>query len=128
MADLFFVLRIFFATIAIVVLLQIKIDESTLEDRAQNWMRSSSAVDALREVSAGAVKMASQGYQSILSMIDKNMGSAFNREQMAGSRHLGWELGRSQAYTREQEAKRKAAEAAAKRGDDRSLDADEPRE
>ncbi|MCM2282090.1 MAG: hypothetical protein NDI61_09615 [Bdellovibrionaceae bacterium] len=110
MGDIIFAIRMLVITVVIVVLMQIKLGDATLETHAHQWMRSSAAVEALQDVSKGAVKAMSQGYQALLAMIDRNVGGGFSREQMAGSRSLGLGLERSAGYEKDLENKRRAAD------------------
>lgn len=107
MGDVLFAVRMLVITVVIAVFLQIKIGGMTLEARAHSWVQTSSAVETLREVSRGAVKMIRVGYKTAVNLIDANLSSGFNRDQMAGSRSLNFgSAGRSEAYERDQEARR----------------------
>ncbi len=102
MADLFFIIRIMLTTVVIVILMQIKIGSFTLEDHAAEWARQSRIVEALRGVSAGAVKALTEGYKSLTSMLDAKVETSLNKAQVAGSRSLDLAFEHSQAFVEEQ--------------------------
>jgi hypothetical protein len=62
MGEFFFVLKTMVFTIALILCLQIKIGQTTIEQRSLTWMRQSIAIDALRGVADGAVSVAGEGY------------------------------------------------------------------
>lgn len=113
MGDIFFAIRMLVVTIVIAVLMQIKIGDMTLETHAHSWVQSSSAVESLREIAQGGVRMIRVGYKTVVNLIDAKVGAGFNRDQMAGSRSLSLGLERSAAFEKEQEAKRRAEAATA---------------
>jgi hypothetical protein len=57
MSELFFCLKTFVLTIAIVLALQLQVGERTLESHAMMFMQSSAVVTPLNNVARGAAKM-----------------------------------------------------------------------
>ncbi len=90
------------STVVIVILMQIKIGPLTLEDHAAEWARQSRAVEALRGVSAGAVKALTEGYKSMVSTLDLTVGTGLSKAQVAGSRSLDLAFEKSEAFVKEQ--------------------------
>ncbi len=73
MSEVFFVLKTLIVTIAIVLLLQIRIGRSTLEQHSLTWLHSSTAVEALRGVADGAVAAGFNGVNWIKATYQKKM-------------------------------------------------------
>lgn len=109
MGDIFFGLRMFGITLAMVVALQIKVGDETIERISLAWIGSSSVVESLREVSNGGIKALSQAYRWASGSVDAKINRAFRSEAEPGSRSLGLSLDRSEAYKASQQAKRRAA-------------------
>ena len=61
MADFFFVVKTFLFTIALVVLMQIKVGESTIEDRTHAFIQESGIHKTLSKVAVGAVTVMKDG-------------------------------------------------------------------
>ncbi len=113
MSDLFFIIRMMVLTVVIVLIMQIKIGPSTLEQHSADWIHNSSVVSSLRLVSDGAVKALTQTYKSVAAILDTNIGKVFRKDEMPGSRHAAFQLKRSEQYFKNEEAKQAAAAATA---------------
>jgi hypothetical protein len=61
MADLFFVVKTFLFTLALIVLMQIKIGEYTVEERTHTWIQESAIHSTLTKVAVGAVTAMKDG-------------------------------------------------------------------
>lgn len=57
MRDLFFVLKTFILTVAVILAMQVQLGERTIESHAQQWIESSAVVAPLNAVAKGAAKM-----------------------------------------------------------------------
>ena len=55
MSDFFFVVKCALATLVILVFMQMRIGNRTIEQHSLNWIQTSSAVEELRGVAEGAV-------------------------------------------------------------------------
>lgn len=76
MADFFFIVKSFLITLGLVVLMQIKIGETTIEDRAYEWIRGSAVHSTLSRVAAGAVTALNDGMQTVSYWISDEVPSA----------------------------------------------------
>ena len=65
MADLFFVVKTFLFTLALVVLMQIKIGELTIEDHTHAYIQDSAIHTTLAKVATGAVVAMKDGVQYV---------------------------------------------------------------
>lgn len=83
MGDFFFVIKTLLLTIVIVMLLQIKIGPTTLEQKSLNWMRESNAVHALRGVAEGATVAIDEGVAWVSKLVRSE--SASSRREESGS-------------------------------------------
>lgn len=111
MTDLLFVIRMVIITVVIVLLMQIKIGPATIEQHSTEWLHSSSAVASLQGVSEGAVKVLTQTYKAVVTSLDTNIGKVFRKDEMPGTRAAAFGFQRSAEFMRNEEAKKKAAEA-----------------
>jgi hypothetical protein len=110
MGDMLFVIRMLVLTVIVVIVMQVKIGDTTIEAQVQSWLSRSPAVETLREVAHSAVKVVSVGYKMAISLIDAKLSASFNREQMAGSRSIDLGLRRSESYEREKAEKERNAQ------------------
>lgn len=127
MGDIFFGLRMFAITLAMVVALQIKVGDETIERISLAWIGSSSVVASLRDVSNGGIKALSQAYRWAAGSVDAKINRAFRSEAEPGVRSLGLTLERSEGYKASQQAKRRAA-SLEDSGSDEAPSHDEPSE
>lgn len=72
MADFFFVVKTFLLTIALVVVMQIRVGEYTIEDRAQAWIHESEIHHTLGRVAVGAVAVMKDGVDYVQTWIAGN--------------------------------------------------------
>lgn len=61
MADLMFVVKTFLFTLALVVLMQIKVGDRTIEERSHQWIQHSAIHKTLGKVATGAVTAMKDG-------------------------------------------------------------------
>ncbi len=61
MADFFFVVKTLLFTLALVVLMQIRVGESTIEERSHEWIQGSAIHRTLGKVALGAVTVMKDG-------------------------------------------------------------------
>ena len=55
MKDIFFIFRVLMLTVAAILVFQIKVGETTLEQKSEAWVRGSALVTPLQEVADGTV-------------------------------------------------------------------------
>lgn len=65
MADLFFVVKAFLFTLALVVVLQIRIGEETIEERSHEFIQNSAIHRTLGKVALGAVTVLKDGVDNV---------------------------------------------------------------
>ncbi len=61
MADFFFVVKTFLFTLALVVVMQIRIGDATIEERSHEWIQESAIHRTLGKVAFGAVTVMKDG-------------------------------------------------------------------
>lgn len=107
MSDVFFVLKSLVVTVVLVFLMQIRIGPATIEQHSLAWLQNSVFVDNLRNVAAGAIKAATNGYQSLTGGAHEEpvVSNDAAAKPAPGSRLERFRLKRSDAYYREQERK-----------------------
>lgn len=65
MADFFFVVKTFLFTLAIVVMMQIRVGDYTIEERSHEWIQESAIHRTLGKVALGAVTVMKDGVQYV---------------------------------------------------------------
>lgn len=111
MSEVFFVLKSFAVTIALIFLMQVKVGHSTVQHHLMGWLDDSVAVDGLRYVAEGAVNLGSRAYDYGSHLVGA-MTSKVSKTENA-SRGYSFEIKRSDAYykqKRREEAKKKASQ------------------
>lgn len=102
MSELFFFLKCFVMALVFIVLLQIRMGDSTLEDRAMSWVRQSSLVQPLQEVAQGGVTVIREGWKGLANKVGSKFNSTFSSDQFPGARSINLQWERSRAALREQ--------------------------
>jgi hypothetical protein len=77
--------------------MQMKIGEKTAEFYAYSYLTNSWLSERVQEVTAGGVKLASDGYKKI----SKNLGATFDKNNSEGNRKIMNGFKRSEAYLKE---------------------------
>ncbi len=86
-------------TLFIVLLLQVKVGDSTLEERAVFWFRSSPLVRPMQRVVDGGVRVLQQSFGRLTGLFDWSLKGQLR--QQPGHRDLNFQLERSRKYIRE---------------------------
>ena len=102
-------------TIVVVIVMQIKIGEFTLEQRATTWARQSAIAQPLQEVAHGGLLAIRDGWRKFYGMFSGEVQKIIGSDEAPGNRNLGITFERSKKYFEEQadKAKRVAREKAA---------------
>lgn len=100
--DLFFILKSLFLTCVVILLLQIKLGDFTLEEHSMSWLRESHAASFLQEVSHGGVLVIKRTYGAIVSQFETKWDQALDREKIPGYRQLKLKAKRSAEFMEEQ--------------------------
>ena len=87
-------------TILIVLLLQIKIGNDTIEDQAVFWFHSSSLVQPMQTVVDGGVKLIRNTLNGVVNLFHFKVFQKVS--ERAGNRDLNFKIERSREYIREQ--------------------------
>ena len=86
-------------TLVVVILLQVKIGEFTLEQRAIDWYRSSSVTQPVQQVADGGAKIVRDAVNKIANILKVDLFSKVSNRP--GNRDLGVRIERSKEYLRE---------------------------
>jgi hypothetical protein len=105
MSDIFFFLRVMAITLVVVLLMQIRLGSSTIEDHALNFITSSTITKPIDDVAAGAVKLIRNTWSKFTRSINTSFSNAMRSDNQPGSRNLGLTMQRSQEYVKEKAAK-----------------------
>ncbi len=111
MRDIFFVVRMIVITFALILTMQIQINDRTLEERSLAWIRTSPVVEELQKIADAGVIGARKVWGNLTSKFGDNVFKGFKSEDKPGNRlRASWE--RSKVYIEEKarEAKEKVQE------------------
>lgn len=110
--DILFFIKCLVMTFIVVILLQVKIGNMTLEERTKNWAAESSLVAPLEDVAKGGVKGIREAWKSLTGNFSKKIKNQFENNNVPGQRTLGVKLERSKKYISEkmEQAQEKAIE------------------
>ena len=95
-------------TLIIVFLLQIRVGNSTLEEKAMFWIHDSYIMAPVQKAAEGAVLMIRDSWNALTKNINTKYADSVKRENQPGFRDVKIHFDRSKAYLEEQA--RKAAE------------------
>lgn len=85
MMDFLFFVKTFLLTVAVVVMMQIKVSEKSIESHAMSWVQSSAVVAPLNGVAKGAAKMARDLTAMISAKIKSNTKKQKRLEETASA-------------------------------------------
>lgn len=101
MAEFVFVLKCLVVTIAIVVLCQIRVGQSTIEGHALAWLHRSAVSEALQDVAEGAVKVGKRGQRAAGSLMGYDEPREIASTENASTGYF--KVKRSAAYQRQKQ-------------------------
>ena len=104
MSELVFTLKMAAITFVIVLLMQVRVGDTTIEDHAHLWIQTAAPVLFLRDVAEGGLAAAHDGWAKVTSGIKTKYWSKYDSSKMPGQRKLGLP-DRSDAYLEEQRIK-----------------------
>mgnify|MGYP006908292115 CR=1 FL=1 len=107
MRELFFIFKSLALTIAIVIVFQIKVGETNLEQKTMLWVQSSPLVAPLQEVADGGLKVLRETWKKLFGQINSKFFQSVDSENTPGKRSLGLQLERSRQYLSKQTEKAK---------------------
>ncbi len=108
MADIVFVLKCLLVTVVVVVLLQIRVGQRTVEGHAMTWLHHSTVSHHLQDVAEGAVKAGGQAKRGVASLLGYDQPVETETSTAEASREW-FKIKRSAAYHRQKEREAKLA-------------------
>lgn len=87
MSAFFFVVKTVILTVVIVILLQVRVGRSTIEEHSLAWMHRSQAMEALRGVADGAVAAGINGFYWVKDAVQKKLGGGSGGAPPKSDRH-----------------------------------------
>ena len=107
MSELFLIAKAMFLTVVVVIVLQVKVGDYTLEEKAKIYALNSPMAEPLMEVAKGGAKVITHGWGKLLSLMGNNISDFFNGDRTPGKRSLQLDLDRSKKYLEEAAEKAK---------------------
>lgn len=107
MSDILFFIKTLFITFIFIVVLQVKVGDLTLEQRAAHWARTSEVMEPVKQAARGGVVVIHQTWNRLTSHLGDKAQAVFKSEDSPGRRHLKFQLDRSTKYLKEQAEKAK---------------------
>lgn len=86
MRDLFFVFRMVIITFALILTMQVQINNRTIEERSLAWIRTSPYVDELQKIADAGVIGARKLWGHITSQFSDGVFKGFKSEERPGNR------------------------------------------
>lgn len=105
MSNLMFFVRCLFITAVFIILMQVRVGEITLEEKAMSWMSSSLVIEPIQQVADGAVKIIRDSIRKVSSGFKTNFWQSISSEKSPGTRQMEFDLNRSKAYLEEKTRK-----------------------
>ena len=102
MSDIFFFIKIIILTSIFTILMQIKIGETTLEQKTEVMIKESYFGQTMVEVAQGAIHALRDVYKSLLDNVDSKVTKELDQKNIPGHRSFGVELKRSKEFLSEQ--------------------------
>jgi hypothetical protein len=96
--DTFFIIKMLIFTTIMVVLLQIKIGDYTLEQKSMIFISQSELMIPVNEVAHGGVVAIKHGFNHVVNMFSSKAKGVFNKENLPGHRSIGLQLRRSKEF------------------------------
>jgi ABC-type molybdate transport system substrate-binding protein len=81
MGEVVFVIKSLIMTIVVIVCLQIRVGQQTVEGHAMNWIHNSAISQHLQDVAEGAVKLAVEGKKAVVEFIGSSSTSDFRKAE-----------------------------------------------
>lgn len=107
MLDFMFFVKTLIVTVFIVSLMQIKAGESTIENHAAHWIRTTPLTEPLKSTAEAGAKAVRDSARWLSAQFQKQTRRIFGSERAQGARESTFKLKRSAAYEEEQSAKDK---------------------
>ena len=114
MKDIFFIFRVLMLTVTAILIFQVKVGETTLEQKSEAWIRSSTLVTPLQEVADGTVVVIHKLIKKAEAFLASRVGSTVKAaatevvdDNQPGRRQLKMHLERSKDFLKEKAGKAK---------------------
>lgn len=108
MRDLFFVIRMVIITLALILAMQIQINNRTVEERSLAWIRTSPYIEELQKIADAGVIGVRKIWGSITSLYSDGVFKGFKSEDRPGNRlKASWERSKTFFEEKSREAKDK---------------------
>ena len=114
MGEMFFIAKSLVITVVVIVVMQVKVGETTIEQKTLHWIESSPVVLPVQEVALGGVKVVRETWKKIFGNLNNKFWNSVDQQNAPGKRDLKFTLERSEEFLRRQADKlqEKAQEAA----------------
>ena len=108
MGTLFLVSRATVATVIVIIFLQIRTGDQTLEQRSENFIRQSTMIGHLQQVADGALVVLQKLMGQVGQVFETKVSKTIDTSNLPGNR-LNIDISRSREFLREQAARAKKA-------------------
>ena len=111
MSELAFAIKMAVIAFVVVILMQIRVGDESVENHAHNFIQTSAAVLYLREVAEGGLAAVHDGWSKLTSNIKTRYWSKYDSKNAPGQRQLEMTIDRSEAYLEAQKERKDKVEA-----------------
>ena len=100
MGDIFFIIRMAVYTVVLVIVMQVKIGPTTIEEKVIDFTHNSSFSETIQKVAEGAVRIIGIGYNKTVQNVESAFSKNHLKENIPGQR-LKETLGSTKSTLRE---------------------------
>ena len=101
MSELFLIAKAMVLTVVVVIVMQVKVGDYTLEEKAKIYALSSPIAEPIMDIAKGGAKVVTHGWGKLLGLMGSNISSFFNGDGTPGERTFNINLDRSKKYLNE---------------------------
>jgi len=101
MGDIFFFIKMLIFSFILILVLQVKIGEKTLEEKSMDYISQSSVLPVMQGVADGGVKVIGKVWNNTMKIFGGKITGIFNTDNIPGKRTLGIKMERSKKYLAE---------------------------
>ncbi|MCB9025633.1 MAG: hypothetical protein H6625_04905 [Bdellovibrionaceae bacterium] len=105
MSEIFFILKSFILTILIVIFMQVKVGETTIEEKTLLWIESSTIISPIQKIVDGGVKVVKETWKTAFGNLNSKFFNSVKPKNLPGKRDLNLVIERSEEYLRDRAKK-----------------------
>lgn len=105
MSEIFFIIKSLVLTILIVIFMQVKVGDTTIEEKTLMWIEGSVIILPLQKIVDGGVKAVSETWKLVFGNLNSQFFNSVKQKNLPGKRDLNLVIERSEEYLRDRAKK-----------------------